>query len=80
MLKLGSWQLETVNGGRFWLDAGVMYGIIPKTVWQGVTPPDEQNRIPLGIHCVLAQRRADRPDRYRSWRQAITLGSQCPRN
>ncbi len=55
MLRLGPWQLETVNGGRFWLDAGVMYGIIPKTVWQGVTPPDEQNRIPVGIHCVLAR-------------------------
>ena len=55
MLRLGPWQLETVNGGRFWLDAGVMFGIIPKTVWQGVTPPDEQNRIPVGIHCVLAR-------------------------
>jgi glyoxylase-like metal-dependent hydrolase (beta-lactamase superfamily II) len=55
MLKLGPWQLETVVGGRFWLDAGVMYGIIPKTVWQGVTPADAQNRIPVGIHCVLAR-------------------------
>jgi glyoxylase-like metal-dependent hydrolase (beta-lactamase superfamily II) len=55
MLRLGPWQLDTVSGGQFWLDAGVMFGIIPKTVWQGVTPPDEQNRIPVGIHCVLAR-------------------------
>ncbi len=52
---MGPWQLETVDGGRVWLDAGVMFGIIPKTVWQTVTPPDEQNRIPVGIHCVLAR-------------------------
>ncbi|HEX4142343.1 MAG TPA: MBL fold metallo-hydrolase [Pirellulales bacterium] len=55
MLKLGPWQLETVTGGRFWLDAGVMYGIIPKAVWQGVTPANSQNRIPVGIHCILAR-------------------------
>lgn len=59
MLQIGDWQLETVSGGRFWLDAGVMYGVVPKTVWQGVTPPDAQNRIPFAIHCILA-RRADR--------------------
>ena len=55
MLQIGQWQLETLSGGRFWLDAGVMYGVVPKTVWQSVTPPDALNRIPLAIHCVLAR-------------------------
>ncbi|HTU26663.1 MAG TPA: MBL fold metallo-hydrolase [Pirellulales bacterium] len=55
MLRVGPWQLETVGGGRFWLDGGVIYGIIPRNVWQAATPPDEQNRVPLGIHCVLAR-------------------------
>ncbi len=55
MMELGQWQLYSLNGGRFWLDAGVMYGIIPKAVWEKVSPPDELNRIPLGIHCVLAR-------------------------
>jgi glyoxylase-like metal-dependent hydrolase (beta-lactamase superfamily II) len=32
-----------------------MYGVVPKLVWQRVTPPDDQNRIPFAIHCVLAQ-------------------------
>lgn len=32
-----------------------MYGVVPKVVWQRVTPPDDQNRIPFAIHCVLAQ-------------------------
>lgn len=58
MMELGQWQLYSLNGGRFWLDAGVMYGIIPKAVWEKVSPPDELNRIPLGIHCVLARRAA----------------------
>lgn len=54
-MKLGHWQLDTVSGGRFMLDAGVMYGVVPKQVWQTVTPPDELNRIPFEIHCVLAR-------------------------
>src|SRR4051812_34969016 len=54
-MQLGQWQLDTVPAGRFWLDAGVMYGIVPKAIWQNVTPPDAQNRIPFQIHCVLAR-------------------------
>lgn len=55
MLRLGEWELHTVEGGRYLIDAGVMNGIIPRTVWQHVTPPDATNRIPLGVHCVLAR-------------------------
>lgn len=55
MMQLGEWKLSTVNGGRFWLDGGVMFGIVPKVIWQRVSEPDEQNRIPFAIHCVLAQ-------------------------
>jgi len=55
MMQLGKWQLDTVSGGEFLLDAGVMYGVVPKTVWQKVTPADDLNRIPFAIHCVLAR-------------------------
>jgi glyoxylase-like metal-dependent hydrolase (beta-lactamase superfamily II) len=54
-MQLGHWHLETISGGRFLLDAGVMYGIVPKKVWQTVTRPDDFNRIPFAIHCVLAR-------------------------
>jgi glyoxylase-like metal-dependent hydrolase (beta-lactamase superfamily II) len=54
-MQLGPWRLDTLDGGRFLLDAGVMYGVVPKTVWEKLTPPDAQNRIPFGIHCVLAR-------------------------
>ncbi len=57
MLRVGPWQLDSVCGGRFWLDGGVLFGIIPKTIWQNVMPPNEQNRVPLAVHCVLARSR-----------------------
>src|SRR5580704_9910417 len=55
MLRVGPWQLDSANGGRFALDGGALFGIIPNTVWQNVMPADEQNRVPLAIHCVLAR-------------------------
>lgn len=54
-MKIGQWQLDTVNGGMFRLDGGVMFGVVPRTLWQGVMSPDPQNRIRVANHCVLAR-------------------------
>ncbi len=54
-LTVGDWQLDIITSGRFWLDGGVMYGIVPKAIWQNVTPADANNRIPVAIRFVLAR-------------------------
>jgi len=54
-MHLGNWQLDTVNGGTFWLDGGVVFGVVPKSIWKNVVTADEQNRIQLANHCVLAR-------------------------
>jgi glyoxylase-like metal-dependent hydrolase (beta-lactamase superfamily II) len=54
-MHLGNWQLDTINGGIFWLDGGVMFGVVPKTLWQTVAPPDQLNRIRCANNCVLAR-------------------------
>jgi len=54
-MRLGAWQLDTVSGGRFWLDGGAMFGVVPKPLWERVAPPDSQNRIPMATNCVLAR-------------------------
>ena len=54
-MQLGDWQLDTINGGRFQLDGGVMFGVVPKTLWQGIAKPDEKNRVEVANHCVLAR-------------------------
>ncbi|MBX3438774.1 MAG: MBL fold metallo-hydrolase [Planctomycetaceae bacterium] len=58
-MRLGEWDLATVDGGRFRLDGGVMFGVVPKVIWESVIRPDEKNRIAVANHCVLA-RRGDR--------------------
>jgi glyoxylase-like metal-dependent hydrolase (beta-lactamase superfamily II) len=54
-VNLGNWQLDTVDGGAISLDGGVIYGIVPRMLWEKVTPPDERNRLRYRNNCVLAR-------------------------
>jgi glyoxylase-like metal-dependent hydrolase (beta-lactamase superfamily II) len=54
-MHLGNWQLDSVSGGTFRLDGGVVFGVVPKSLWSKVVTPDENNRIPISSHCVLAR-------------------------
>ncbi len=54
-ITIGNWELQTVSGGRFALDGGAMFGVVPKPLWQRITPADDRNRIQLGTNCVLAR-------------------------
>ncbi len=54
-MQLGAWQLDTINGGRFRIDGGVLFGLVPKSLWAPLAPADSQNRVGCGNHCVLAR-------------------------
>jgi glyoxylase-like metal-dependent hydrolase (beta-lactamase superfamily II) len=54
-MQLGNWQLDTIDGGTFWLDGGVMFGVVPKTLWANVAPPDQANRVACANNCLLAR-------------------------
>jgi glyoxylase-like metal-dependent hydrolase (beta-lactamase superfamily II) len=54
-MNLGNWQLDSVSGGQFWIDGGVMFGVVPKSLWSQVTLADEQNRVRCANNCVLAR-------------------------
>jgi glyoxylase-like metal-dependent hydrolase (beta-lactamase superfamily II) len=54
-MNLGNWQLDSVSGGAFSIDGGVAFGIVPRTLWGKLMPPDENNRVRLGANCVLAR-------------------------
>ena len=42
-----------MTDGRFRLDGGAMFGVVPKTLWQKCCPADDMNRIPLSLTCLL---------------------------
>ncbi len=52
-MKLGAFEIYPVTDGRFRLDGGAMFGVVPKALWQKCCPADELNRIPLNLTCLL---------------------------
>lgn len=55
MASIGPYELHTIETGRFALDGGAMFGIVPKPLWQKQISPDELNRIPLNARCLLIE-------------------------
>jgi len=53
MPHIGPYSLHTIETGRFGLDGGAMFGIVPKPLWSDRIAPDAQNRIPLHMRCLL---------------------------
>jgi glyoxylase-like metal-dependent hydrolase (beta-lactamase superfamily II) len=52
-MKLGKFEIYPVTDGRFRLDGGAMFGVVPKVLWEKCCPADEKNRIQLGLNCLL---------------------------
>lgn len=46
-------ELLTINTGFFKLDGGAMFGVVPKTIWQDLNPPDENNMCSWAMRCLL---------------------------
>lgn len=51
----GQLELYPVESGRFMLDGGAMFGVVPKTLWSRAIPADEKNRIPMAMRCLLVK-------------------------
>ena len=54
-MKFGELEIFVVSDGRFRLDGGAMFGVVPKPLWSKKMPPDERNRITLGLNCLLVR-------------------------
>jgi len=55
LLEIGRYSLHAVPSGRFGLDGGAMFGVVPRPLWERTNPPDELGRIPLGLRLLLIQ-------------------------
>lgn len=47
--------VATVEAGRIRLDGGAMFGVVPKPLWERRIEPDDRNRIPLSMRCLLVR-------------------------
>jgi glyoxylase-like metal-dependent hydrolase (beta-lactamase superfamily II) len=52
-MKIGPYTLHAIETGRFALDGGAMFGVVPKPLWEKTNPPDEKNRIAMAARALL---------------------------
>lgn len=48
-------KLYTINAGHFKLDGGAMFGVVPKSMWEKLNPPDENNLCNWAMRCMLIE-------------------------
>jgi len=53
MLTLGEFKLYPLSDGYFHLDAGQVFGVVPKTMWSHYYEADAMNRIPMFLRPLL---------------------------
>jgi glyoxylase-like metal-dependent hydrolase (beta-lactamase superfamily II) len=54
VIRIGRFQILSVVTGKFGLDGGAMFGVVPKVLWARKTEPDGENRIPLAMRTLVA--------------------------
>jgi glyoxylase-like metal-dependent hydrolase (beta-lactamase superfamily II) len=52
-MKLGNYEVLSLEAGSFSLDGGAMFGVVPWVFWSRTNPPDERQRIKLATRCWL---------------------------
>ncbi len=50
---MGNVELALVSDGTIRLDAGALYGVVPKVLWSRWVKPDRKNRVTMGLNCLL---------------------------
>jgi glyoxylase-like metal-dependent hydrolase (beta-lactamase superfamily II) len=53
--RVGRIRIHAIEAGLQRLDGGAMFGVVPKPLWERRIAPDERNRIPLALRCLLVE-------------------------
>jgi len=48
-------KIYSINAGHFKLDGGAMFGVVPKSMWKKLNPPDENNMCNWAMRCMLIE-------------------------
>ncbi|SFP94099.1 MBL fold metallo-hydrolase [Hymenobacter arizonensis] len=48
-------KIHTLDTGLFKLDGGAMFGVVPKSMWQKLNPPDANNMCTWAMRCLLIE-------------------------
>lgn len=53
--RVGGLRCHTLEAGLERLDGGAMFGVVPRPLWSKRVEPDDRNRIPLALRCLLVE-------------------------
>ena len=53
--RVGDAEITVCTDGTCRFDGGAMFGVVPKTLWSRSVIADEQNRVELGLNCVVVR-------------------------
>lgn len=48
-------KLYSIETGKFKLDGGAMFGVVPKTIWNKLVPADNNNMCTWAMRCLLVE-------------------------
>lgn len=52
-MRIGQYDVYLLDTGRYRLDGGAMFGVVPRVLWEKENPPDEKNRITMALNVLL---------------------------
>src|SRR5688572_8272441 len=55
-VEVGPWRVTALSDGTMRLDGGAMWGVVPKVLWERLTPPAADNTIPIALRPFLLER------------------------
>jgi glyoxylase-like metal-dependent hydrolase (beta-lactamase superfamily II) len=55
LFKIAKMKLYSVNTGFFKLDGGAMFGVVPKSIWEKLNPPDSKNMCSWAMRSLLIE-------------------------
>jgi glyoxylase-like metal-dependent hydrolase (beta-lactamase superfamily II) len=53
--QIGKVRMHLISDGVYWTDGGGVFGLVPRVLWERVIQPDELNRIPMDLRCLLIE-------------------------
>jgi glyoxylase-like metal-dependent hydrolase (beta-lactamase superfamily II) len=59
-MLFSDYRIEIVRDAEFRLDGGAMFGVVPRSLWSTVCPPDDHNRIRLNMNCLFIETERER--------------------
>ncbi len=59
-IEVGQAVIHILDDGQIWMDAGGMFGLVPKRLWSRFVTADEENRVPVILRCLLIESQGKR--------------------